>query len=134
MPRGMKNTPVALTSIDGGRDYSDDMPESPPAWLLADMEAAGKPLSQAAINFWERESPELNARGLTKRAHTTKFAIMCAMWAEWLTDPGDYKTVNPLRGLMSEFGMDPAASTKLLGAVDKPKPSKLAAMRQAKGL
>lgn len=114
--RGRKKKPPALTVLDGGRDLLKavaPMPESPPAWLLEDMAASGSPMPTAAVRFWETYAPKLNDAGISTELHLPKFAMLCCSWAAWLRDPGDYKIINPTRGLGAEFCMDPASSAKL---------------------
>jgi hypothetical protein len=133
--RGTKKKPASLTAINGGKMHvrvGAQMPESPPQWLLDDMDASGSPMLPAAIRFWQEYAPKLNARGITDDLHLPKFAMLCMAWAGWLADPTDYKIINPARGLAAEFAMDPASSAKL-GMTDDGK-SPLAKMLEAQGL
>jgi len=133
--RGSKTKPAALKAINGGRQHvrvGGKMPETPPQWLMDDMEASGSPMLPSAVRFWTEYAPKLNARGITDELHLPKFAMLCMAWAGWLAAPTDYKIINPARGLAAEFAMDPASSSKLNLTDDGKSP--LAKMLEAQGL
>ena len=109
---GRKAKPGSVKEAEGNRGHrpivnnegklSGVISDEPPEWM-----------SPAGAEFWRRYAPQLRAAGLSKSLYEPKFEVLCATYAKWREDTGDYKLTGPLRGMMSEFGMDPSSVGKV---------------------
>jgi len=135
MPRGRKPRPTHLKVLDGnpgGRRLNDREPQPTPELLACPADLDGE-----AKREWERIAPELHRAGLLTRLDRAGLACYCRQWARWVQaeemlrrhgavvrSPNNYPIQSPylavankamamLTTMLSEFGMTPAARTRI---------------------
>jgi P27 family predicted phage terminase small subunit len=132
---GRKPKPTYLKVLEGNpgrRPLTRNEPKPP-----AVRPACPRHLSDEAKKEWRRIVPELQAVGLITRIDRAGLALYCQAWGRWLEaeealrkygvmvkSPSGFpmqspylavanKTMEQMRGLLTEFGMSPASRTRI---------------------
>jgi phage terminase small subunit len=108
--KGRKPLPTAVklakgterkSRINGNEPSLPKMPLEPPGYLSGD-----------ALAFWSEHAKALIDAGVLRVSDRHAFGLLCESFAAWRAEP-TRDTIAEFRRMLSEFGMTPAARTKV---------------------
>ncbi len=104
--------PTALRILEGNPSKRPLPVNEPKPMGIAERPAWLRP---EGVAVWDELAPRLGRVGLLTPVDADQFGVFCTELAAYRLDPAGFMTsrLNSLRGMFTEFGMGPAARTRI---------------------